>query len=223
LGHVEFSYFDPTQEKYVTLKSKPLALQVEADGSDPGTLQVVGFGKEDVRFIGKDIRFIKTENISLRRNTLILFGSKLFVALNLIFVIAFFIVVFLISRSRKLSGNIALVRTRKANKIARKRLKEVHRFLVQDNSEMFHDELLRAMWGYVSDKLSIPLSSLSSESVKDTLLEHNVSENDVEEFIGIISTCEYARYAPKGMASQMADLYHKSLNLISTLEGVIKK
>lgn len=223
LGQVEFTYFDPTQEKYVTLKSKPLSVKVDADGTEPGTIQVVGFGKEDVRFIGKDIRFIKTENVRLVLNPLTLFGSKLFVVIIIILIVGFVFAFLAISRLRKLKGNVALVKTRKANKVARKRLKEARNYLQQDNNEKFYEELLRAMWGYVSDKLSIPLANLSSESVRETLISHNAPDDSVNSFNEIVSTCEYARYAPKSEHSQMADIYEKAHSLISALESVIRK
>ncbi len=223
MGTLEFAYFDPVQENYVVLKSKPLALKVEADGSEPTNLQMVGFGREDIRFIGQDIRFIKTDGFTLSTTNTILFASFRYLFLILFLVILFIGSFIWINHQRKLRGNIVFVRTKKANKMARKRLKQAQQYLLESNSEKFYEELLRALWGYVSDKLSIPVANLTSDNAKETLIAHKVSEIDIEEFIKIISVCEYARYAPKSEPSQMNVLYDSALTLIARLEGVIEK
>ncbi len=93
----------------------------------------------------------------------------------------------------------------------------------ESNTELFYNELLRAMWGYVSDKLSIPVANLTSDSVKEKLILQNIEEQDIDEFLNIISTCEYTRYAPKSESSLMTELYKQAHNLISRIEGTINK
>jgi len=224
MGTLEFSYFDPAQEKYITLRSKPLSLKVEADGSEQSTMQMVGsFGKEDIRFIGQDIRFIKTEGFTLATAYTLLFGSTKFFVIIILAILAFVGLFFWISYQLKLRGNATLVRTKKANKMARKRLKQAQRHLGEANSEKFYEELLKALWGYVSDKLSIPVANLTSENARDTLLAHNVSVDDTEEFAHIVSLCEYARYAPASEQHQLHEQYERALALITRLDGVIEK
>ncbi len=220
-GNLEFTYFDPVQEKYVTLKSKSLSLNVEPDGSEAKTTTMVGFGREDIRFIGQDIRFIKAD-FKLKQNGKLLYGSSKYYGFIAILIVLFAMLFAWLRHLRKLRGNIALVRTRKANKMAIKRLKQAKQYLNQADAEHFYEELLRGMWGYVSDKLSIPVANLSSESTRANLLSKYVLDDDIEEFLRIISTCEYARYAPKGEQSQMTELYENSIALISKLEGIIK-
>ncbi|HRX68516.1 MAG TPA: BatD family protein [Tenuifilaceae bacterium] len=223
LGQVEFTYFDPVKNQYITLKSKPIEIEVETDGSETGTLQAVGFGKEDVKFIGRDIRFIKTETGKLSKGIAFIIGTPL---LPILFMIPFAIAIvafLVIQKNRKLNSNIALVKTRKARKVAQQKLKQARKFMEELNSELFYNELLRAMWGYVSDKLSIPVANLTSDLVKEKMLAQSINEQDVDEFVAIISTCEYTRYAPKSETSQMTDVYHRAHNLISRIEGTIKK
>ncbi len=220
-GQVEFTYFDPIQEKYVTLKSKPLNLKVEADGSEPANLQMVGFGREDIRFIGQDIRFIKTDGFKLKLNGTLLIASTKYIAYLFIILLIFIVLFFWLKHQRKLKRNIALVRTRRANKMARKRLKMAMQLLKESKEEQFYEELLKAMWGYISDKLSIPIANLTSETAKENLALRNVPEADTEELLRIISTCEYARFAPKSQQSQMTDLYESSIVLIAKLDGII--
>lgn len=222
LGNIEFTYFDPQLGKYTTLKSKSHSLVVVADGSEANVPQMVGFGREDIRFIGKDIRFIKGEGFKLRKNGAPLYGSAKYFGLLTILLVVSMLISWLLFQHRKLKGNVALSRTRKANKVAKKRLKLAKQFLTHAHAERFHEELLRAMWGYISDKLSIPVANLSSDSASINLTQRNVQDDDIEEFLRIISTCEYARYAPKGQQSQMAGLYQNAIDLISKLESIIK-
>ncbi len=107
--------------------------------------------------------------------------------------------------------------------MAKRRLKLAQKYLALSQSEQFHEELLKALWGYVSDKLSIPIANLSSDSASETLGKFGVEDSDINEFMRIISTCEYARYAPKGEPLQMSDLYESSIELIAKLDGVIGK
>ncbi len=223
LGELEFSYFDPNQQRYKTIKSNPITITVDADGSEQENNQMVGFGREDIRFIGQDIRFIKTEGVKLTKNASILFASTSYYILIILIIIVFIGLFWWIHQQRKISGNIDLVKIRKANKVAKKRLKLAHHHLTSSDSERFYDELLRALWGYVSDKLSIPIANLSSDSVKTTLENNGVDNVDVEEFLRIIAVCEYARYAPKEEQSQMNELYNSAISLISKLEEVIGK
>jgi hypothetical protein len=223
LGSIEFSYFDPMQEKYVSLKSKSLSLAIEADGSEQSGMQIVGFGREDIRFIGQDIRFIKVDGFKLKLNGKLLFASTTYYAYILIVVLLFAVSFWWIKQRRDLMGNIALVRTRKANRVAKRRLKLAQNHLNTLNTEQFHEELLKAMWGYITDKLSIPVSNLSYDRAKEALIANGVSETDIDEFLRIITVCEYARYAPKGELSQMSVLYQNAIDLISKLEAMISK
>lgn len=221
LGVVEFSYFNPIQKRYITLKSKPLSLSVDSDGSDVSNVPMAGFGREDIRFIGQDIRFIKTDKYVPQKSVYLLISSKKYKLIIVVLLGLFIAASWWIQRRRLLMNNIALVRTRKAKRVSRQRLKMALQFLKANNAEQFHDELLRALWGYISDKLSIPVSNLSSDTAKVTLLERGVNTVDIEEFLRIVSICEYARFAPKGKQSQMANLYDSSIELISKLEAVI--
>ena len=181
------------------------------------------FSKEDIRFIGQDIRFIKTEGFTLTTVHTLLLGSTKFFVIIILAILAFIGLFFWISYQLKLRGNATLVRTKKANKMARKRLKQAQRHLGEANSEKFYEELLKALWGYVSDKLSIPVANLTSENARDTLLAHNVSVDDTEEFAHIVSLCEYARYAPASEQHQLHEQYERALALITRLDGVIEK
>ena len=222
-GTFNFTYFDPVQEKYVTLKSKSLALIVEPDGVEDSGMQMVGFGREDVKFLGQDIRFIKTDGINLSKNGFLLIGSTAYMVYLFLLIIIFVVIFWIIQYQRKLMGNVALLKVRQAKRMAKKRLKKAQHSMNNSDAEHFYEELLKALWGYISDKLNIPVANLSSESARETLLDYRVEDSDIEELMRIISACEYARYAPKEQQSQMSELYDNAIELISKMESVLGK
>jgi hypothetical protein len=220
---VEVTYFDPDQEKYITLRSKPITINVESDGSQPAGMQIMGFGKEDVKFIGKDIRFIKTDLPKFQMGWNSIYGTLWHWLSYVLVLIAFSGLYLFITNQRKYLSNLIMVRTRRANKVARKRLASAHRHMGLKNSEQFYEELLKCMWGYIADKLSIPLAQLGSDTARNTLMENGVNITDTEEFLRIIAECEYARFAPKSELVVMDTLYHSAHSLISKLEDIINK
>ena len=128
----------------------------------------------------------------------------------------------------KENANIALVRTKKANKTAVKRLKNAGKLLKENKKEEFYDEVLRTLWGYLSDKLSIPLANLTKDNVEAELAKYGVDEFLISEFMDILNTCEFARYAPAqasdAQASDAMDkLYEQTIDAIGKMENTIKK
>ena len=100
---------------------------------------------------------------------------------------------------------------------------EMEKLLKDNKKESFYDELLKALWGYISDKLSIPVAMLSKENVEQELLKHNVSQVLSDEFIKVLNECEFARYAPSNAAAAMDKVYHAAMDVISKMENSIKK
>ena len=128
-----------------------------------------------------------------------------------------FIVFFFIYRKQvKENSNLALVRTKKANKMAVRRLKE-------NKKEEFYDEVLRALWGYLSDKLSIPQANLTKDNVETELAKYGVDDALIKEFMDILNTCEFARYAPAQASDAMDKLYEQTVDAIGKMENTIKK
>jgi hypothetical protein len=120
-------------------------------------------------------------------------------------------------------SNMALLRTKKANKVATKRLKQSAKYLKAGDKEQFYEEVLRALWGYISDKLSIPLSELNRDNIRSILESSNVSQEVIDSFIDILDTCEFARYAPATESGEMDRLYKTTLDTISKIENQIKR
>jgi hypothetical protein len=221
---VEFSYFDTKAGAYKTLTSEAYKLQVEK-GEGGGEAPTVSnyTNRESVKFLGKDIRYIRTGEFSFRENKDIFFGSFLYV-MAYVMLTVLFIAFFIIYRKQvRENSNIALVRTRKANKVAVRRLKQAETLLRENKEESFYEEVLRALWGYLSDKLNIPQSSLTRDNVAAELTKYGVDETLTHEFIEIINTCEFARYAPSAASDGMDKLFRETISAIDKMENTIKK
>ncbi|MCU4165155.1 BatD family protein [Carboxylicivirga caseinilyticus] len=223
---IKFSYFDPSSGTYKSSNSKEITITVaKGEGGETGNSTVVRstITKENVKFIGKDIRFIKTGDSNLKPIGTFIIGSLSFYSL-LLAPLFLFILLFIIYQKRiKENANIQLTKTKRANKVAKKRLKQSAHFLKTGEKEAFYEELLRALWGYMSDKLSIPLSSLSKDNISDELGKSSVESGLISEIIDIMDTCEFARYAPASGTSEMDKLYQKTIDTISKLENQIKR
>ena len=115
-----------------------------------------------------------------------------------------------------------MVKNKQATKIAKKRLNNAHKYLTSNNQNSFYEEFSQALWGYISDKLNISRSQLSMDSVREIMLDKNVSADIVDEFIGLLNSCEYARFAPGDANKKMDELYQKGIELITKAEKLLK-
>lgn len=221
IPEVKFTYFDISKESYVTLSSQPFTLNVATDSSARNVV-VSGYSKEDVKFIGQDIRFIKTNGTKLKPMSSFVVKGGMYRLMYLLAAVAFIAFMIFYGKHRTQMSDINIVRNRRANKAAQKRLKAANAMLSANSSEKFYEEINHAVMGYAADKLNIPLASLSLDNVKEKLMEHKVDNADIEEFKSIVDTCEYARFSPMAEHSQMDTLYSQAYRLISKLEQVLK-
>ncbi|MGB4329498.1 MAG: BatD family protein [Tenuifilum sp.] len=218
-----FSYFDPDKESYITLKTSTISVAVSADSSSSGNVMVASFGKEDIKFIGKDIRFIKTSSSAFKSKAAFWVTSGYYQLLYILLIALFIIFSYLFRRYRQRMQDVAFVKTRRASKVAQKRLKMASQLLEQNNNAQFFEEIHKAIWGYVSDKLNIPLASLILDNTSEKLTQQGVDADRVSTFRSIAETCEYARFAPMAEHSQMTDIYEKTFSLIEDLEDTLKR
>ena len=135
-----------------------------------------------------------------------------------------FVVLFVLYRKQiAANANLAYVRTKKANKMAVKRLKSAGRLLAEGKQNDFYDEVLKALWGYVADKLSISTSSLTKDNVADKLRQHGVDDTLVGDFLSLLDTCEFARFAPGEGTQGMDKVYAAALDVMGKMENSIKR
>ena len=220
----EFSYFDVKERTYKTLRTPVYKLEV-LKGSGAENQTVVGnyVDKEDVKQLGKDIRYIQTEDIELSKEETQIYGSLTCWLMYLI-PLLISLVLFIFFRKKALeNADLDLVKNKKANKIAQKRLKLAQRLLKEGKKDSFYEEILKAVWDYLSDKLSIPVASLTKEKVADELSKRAVEAPVLNQLNQILNTCEFARYAPNSGQQEMGNLYDDTIRVISELEEVIKK
>ena len=220
---IEFSYFDLKSQSYKTLKTDAYTLNV-AKGEGNSEQVVANFiSKEDLKVLGQDIRYIKTGDTNLTRKDDYFFGSMSYWMWYII-PLALFIACMVIYRKQALeNANVAKVRTKKANKVATKRMKNAGKLLAEKKTEAFYDEVLKALWGYISDKLSMPVSQLSKDNIEGKLQQHQVADELVKEFIDILNDCEFARYAPGSQDEKMDKIYSSAIEVISKMENSIKR
>ena len=223
---VEFSYFDPARMQYMTLRSRPLELEITPDakggGGDAYVVQGRGMSKEEVKMLGQDIRFIKLGNAQLRPvREPFLFGAVYWVLL--FGILAFFTAVYVALRKQiRESQNAALVRGKRANKVAVQRFRVAKRYMEEQNRHAFYEEMLRALWGYMGDKFNIPVANLTKENVREELHKRGVSVEESQRFTSIITKCDEAQYSPAASA-QMSEVYAEGVDIISRIEAVIKR
>ena len=220
---IEFSYFDLKSQSYKTLKTDAYTLNV-AKGEGNSDQVVANFtSKEDLKVLGQDIRYIKTGDTRLTQKDDYFYGSTSY-WLWYIVPLALFIAFMVIYRKQAMeNANVAKVRTKKANKVATKRMKNAGKLLAEKKSEAFYDEVLKALWGYISDKLSIPLSQLSKDNIEEELQKHQVADELIKEFINNLNDCEFARYAPGNQDEKMDKIYSSAIDVISKMENSIKR
>lgn len=222
---VEFSFFDPKTGSYKRQSTPEYKLHVEKgkDGEGPSQAVVNFSNKEDLQYLGQDIRYIKTQPVHLQVKGDFFFGSISYLLFYLLPALLFIVFFIIYRKQAKENANIALVRTKKANKVASKRLKLAGKLLGENKKEEFYDEVLSALWGYLSDKLNIPLASLSKDNIEVELTKYGAEEVTIKDLIELLNTCEFARYAPATGAEQMDQLYKDTVQAINKMENTIKK
>lgn len=220
----EFSYFDVKDRTYKTLRTPEYKIHVAKGSASDNSSVVNNFvDKEDVRQIGKDIRYIQSGNFSLKKDEEPVFGTSLFWIMFLAPLLAAILLFAFFRKKVKDNSDISLVKNRKANKIATRRLKLAQKLLNEGNKEKFYEEVLKAVWTYLSDKLSIPVSTLTKEHVQFELKNKNIKDELTEKILEILNTCEYARYAPNTGQQEMGNLYQDAINAISEMEENFRK
>ena len=218
---IEFVFFNTATRQYETVKSEGFTLDV-AKGS--GSAKVSDFtGQEDLQLLNKDIRHIKTNSGKQHSLDDFFFGSTGYWC-SLIVLAIIFISLFVIFRQRAIeNANITKQRGKRANKVATKRLKKASRLMADNKPGEFYDEVLRALWGYVGDKLAIPVEQLSHDNISQKLTERQVDEVTIGEFMGALDECEFERYAPGDPKGNMNKVYDKAMNAIEKIEEGMKK
>jgi hypothetical protein len=222
INAVKFSYFDLKRNTYQTVYSPEYIIKVGKGDGTASNVTYSGVNQADIKYIGSDIRHIKTRSPNFKFIGAFFFGSTTFYMLMILPALLFIAFIFLLKKELKKRTNIALMRNRKATKVAQKRMKKAQVFLQENKKDVFYEEVSQALWGYLSDKFSIPLANLSMDTVNDTLLAREVKEETIKQFIDALNNCEFARFAPGESGSDMQNIYDEGVNIISKIESELK-
>lgn len=218
---IDFVYYDTDQNAYKTLHTQSFTINVEKGSGNSSISDYTGQG--DVDQLNKDIRYIKLGDVRQHATDDYFFGSTGY-WISIILLFAVFISLFVIFRRRALeNANIVKMRGKKANKVATKRLRTASKLMLEGKSSAFYDEVLRALWGYVGDKLNIPVENLSRENISQRLAERDVREDTVNLFIKALDECEFERFAPGDMKGNMNKTFEAAMTAIMQIEDAMKK
>ncbi len=222
---VNFSYFDPSTNAYTVQATKPFSVTITPDstagGGGAATVER-GVSKVDIALLGNDIRFIKLGSakfVPLRDPLILSWLYFVIIAAIIVLNAAAFAV---LKRRIRDSKNIALRRGKRASKIAVQRFKSAKKAMDEENERVFYEEMLRGLWGYMSDKLNIPVADLTKECVRDEIIKRGGNSSVAQDFSAIISRCDEAQYSPMA-SSEMSDVYGCGLQLLSQIESLFKR
>lgn len=219
---VEFTYYDTNSSSYKTVKTEGFTLNVQKGTGGSSTVSDFT-GQEDLKLLNKDIRYIKSGGAEQHALDDFFFGSTgYWIALAVLALT--FISLFVIFRQRAIdNADIVGKRAGRANKVATRRLKKAARLMKENKPAAFYDEVLRALWGYVGDKLNIAVEQLSRDNISQQLESRQVSSDTIQQFIGAIDECEYARYAPGDTQGNMNKVYDAAMGAITQIATTMKK
>ena len=220
---VKYSYYDVKAGKYITLQTDSIAFNVAKGADVPGAGTVISApSQKDVKSLGTDIRYINVKNSQLSAKGVFFVGSALFWVLTALIVL---LAVLCWAAFRKIAArraDVAGAKNRKATKMAMKRLRLAGTFLRQNLYTAFYEELHKALLGFMSDKLNVPVAELSKERIAEILSEGGVPASLIDSFVGLIDACEFARYSPSAGNEAMTAHYEAALDVISSVDSNMK-
>lgn len=220
---VLFSYYDVEEDAYRTLTTEEYTLTIARAMGEESNVAVVNnyVQKEDIQQLGNDIRYIQTNDLVLPHTSprrWIAFGSLIFWLCYLMPAILAAVLFVIFRKQIKENADITRVRYKKANKVAQRRLKMAEQLLKQNNKEAFYEEIERAFWTYLSDRLSVPTAQLNKENIAQILAGKGVAQELIDEMLKVLATAEFARYAPVSDHA-MQDLFNDTTKMINQLEN----
>lgn len=220
---VKYTYYDVNQKRYVTLQTQPINLTVEkGNETESGPVIVSGVTRKDVQNLGSDIRFINIKKSELTGKGTFFVGTASFWIITAVLVILAVLCWAIFRKMAARKADVAGTKNRKATKMAMKRLHLAGTFLKQNLYTAFYEELHKALLGFVSDKLNMPVAELSRDRISESLAERGVAQGSIDTFIGILDACEFARYAPDAGNEAMTAHYNSAIETISSIDSNMK-
>ena len=213
---VEFTYYDTSKNAYKTIKTQPFKLEVEKGDGSKGE-------SEDFASQDKDIHTIKLGKVEQHKANEMFFGSFGYWVSLLMPLIAFVVLLIVFRRRAIENADIVKKRSNRAGKIATKRLRLANKLMLQGKQGEFYDEVMRALWGYMSYKLNMPAEKLNRDNIRETLARHFVDDATIEKFTTALDECEFERYAPGDAAGNMNRTFESAMTAIMDIENAINE
>jgi hypothetical protein len=218
IPQVTLSYFEPKSGSYRKSTTTEFNIAVSKGKEEETVAVMAGRTKEDLKIIGSDILFIKDHPFKLFKIGKGFFASPLFYGLYAGLLILFFGVLLIRRKRIQRQQNIELLKNQRASREARRRLKEAARHMKKNEKEAFYEAVLKALTGYLVDKLNISMADLSKDSARKGMQSYHVKPEVAEEYLELADVCEMARYSPTGTEGGMEGIYSRSIRIISQLE-----
>lgn len=223
IGPIKYSYYDVNQHRYVTVDAGSLTLNVaRGNDYDDNAYSMTGTSRTGVRNLDTDIRYISTRESDFDEKGKFFIGSGLFWILFMLLCLLALIVWAIFRKMAARRADVVGTKNRKATKMALKRLRYAGSLLKKNQYSEFYEELHKAMLGYISDKLNMPVSELSKDRMSQVLQRNGVLGEYITELMNILDSCEYARYAPSTGNQAMTSDYEKAVEVISSIDSSMK-
>jgi len=217
---VTYSFFNSASRQYERITTPEMHFHARK-GTDQNTgITVYGsVAKEDVQYLGKDIRFISSKPGVLKKRGNLFSSKRSFYSYYALAMILFLVILFIRREHIRRNSDLSAVRNRKAGKVAGMRLKEAEKCIKENMPDKFYEEILKALWGYLSDKLNIPVSGLNRISAVEALKQKGIDETDINNLASVIDKCEFARFAPSSSAEEAEKIYDEAARFIRLFEN----
>ena len=213
---IKYIYFDTLSKQYKTLTSQPMTLQVEKGN---GNSNVSDYSQQN----DNDIHDLMAGDTNKQNVMDTFFTTPTYMIINVVVLLTFVILLVIFRRRALALADVTAMRGKRANKVAAKRLKKAAKLMSQGKQGEFYDEVMRALWGYVGDKLSMPVEQLSRDNITQQLSVREISKDVVDSFVEAIDECEYARYAPGDSSGNMQKTYDKATTAITAVDESFHK
>lgn len=220
---IQYSFYNIATGKYEAVSSGDIKFNIEkGEEIDNGGIVTSGINRQGVKNLADDIRYISLGKPDFKMNDRFFVGSVWFYGIVLLLAALAIAADSLVKFTRERRADVAGSRNRRANKMARGRLKLAEEYLHKNLSGAYYEELHKALLSYVSSKLFIPAADLSKDAIRESLASHNVPESTTDAFLALVDKCEFARYSPDNEQVQMENEYNEAIRVISQLENQVK-
>ncbi|WP_426672164.1 BatD family protein [Mucilaginibacter sp. McL0603] len=217
LDLAKFTYFDPSAKRYITLPTSEFNIKVNKGDMQVNVPVFNSADQQDIKMLGNDIRYIKTSSAGLYQHGGEFYGSVMYYILLLLGPLSFAAAFFYRRWEADYNSDLVLVKSRKAGKVAAKRLADADKQLAAGNKVAFFEAIARGLYGYLSDKLNIPVADLNKETIEERLRVRSVSEPVIKQLNDTMDSCEMARFAPVSVISQQ-QVFENAKNIINEIE-----